>query len=656
MSNFLQFTVFGIMLGAGYAIAATGLVVTYTTSGVFNFAQGAVGMIAAFGYWELVSAHHQPTWAALLIVLILGASVTGAFVERVLMRRLHGASAERPVMVTLGLMVILTGVATVVWSPTVQRSVNPQINGQFHLVGINIQNQYVLIIGVAIAVAIGLRLLFYSTRTGYALRAVVDDPELLSMAGVSPNRMSQYGWILGFFMAALSGVLLAPTQTTGISIVSFTLLVVSGYAAAIVGRLKSIAVTFAAAIGIGLAENYILNYENSILNHLHLHPSQGTVSDVNVALPMIFLFLALVTLPSVRLRAAGRLTSMRAPRVAGGRESLIGGAVFLVVAVVVAVVFANNTYKGITLLTLGGMVMCLAIVGLSLVLVTGYSGQVSLCQFSFMGIGAFIMGKVAGGGSLAGLLAATAICAALGALIALPTIRLSDLYLALATFAFADAVAQGFFTDIHVYGGGGLQIARITLPGLSFGGDTAEFLLITAFFVLSAWLVLAIRRSLFGRRLVAVNDSPAAYATVGLNIGFTKVAVFAIAAGMAGLAGALFGTVQQTVGTTDFDIFPGIIFVLFVTIWGIRTVSGAFLAALTYVALNQIWPSSVGIFAGLGVILIGRAANGILGIEGLHVQLPWVKGGGGGGRSTEPVPAASFGNVSVGGEGSRAAS
>ncbi|HEX7444694.1 MAG TPA: ABC transporter permease, partial [Acidimicrobiales bacterium] len=420
MSNFLQFTVFGVMLGAGYAIAATGLVVTYTTSGVFNFAQGAVGMIAAFGYWELVSAHNQPTWAALLIVLILGASISGAFVERVLMRRLHGASAERPVMVTLGLMVILTGVATVVWSPTVQRTVNPQINGQFRLVGINIQYQYVLIIGVAIAVAIGLRLLFYSTRTGYALRAVVDDPELLGMAGVSPHRMSQYGWMLGFFMAALSGVLLAPTQQTGISIESFTLLVVSGYAAAIVGRLRNIPVTFAAAIAIGLAENYILNY-------IEPHLSSDLQRDVDTALPMIFLFAALVTLPSVRLRAVGRLTSMRAPRVAGGKESLIGGVAFLVVAVVIGLGFANTDINGTTLGKLGGMVMCLAIVGLSLVLVTGYSGQVSLCQFSFMGIGAFIMGKVAGGGSLVGLLLATAICAGVGALIALPTIRLSDL-------------------------------------------------------------------------------------------------------------------------------------------------------------------------------------------------------------------------------------
>ena len=115
-------------------------------------------------------------------------------------------------------------------------------------------------------------------------------------------------------------------------------------------------------------------------------------------------------------------------------------------------VFDNTAFEGTTVLTLGGVVMTLGIVGLSLVLLTGYSGQVSLCQFSFMGIGAFVMGKVAGGGSVLGLVAATVVCAAVGALVALPTIRLRDLYLALATFAFADAVANGFFTDTHIYG------------------------------------------------------------------------------------------------------------------------------------------------------------------------------------------------------------
>jgi branched-chain amino acid transport system permease protein len=616
MTEFIQYTVFGVMLGAGYAIAATGLVVTYTTSGVFNFAQGAVGMIAAFCYWELVVANGLPVLVALLIVLVLGATLAGGIVERVFMRRLHGASAERPVLVTLGLMVILTGLATEIWNPGTERSVSNMISGQFSFAGINIQYQEVLLIGVAAAVAVALRIFFTRTRTGFGLRAVVDDPDLLAMSGASPNRMSQLGWILGFFMAALAGVLLAPTQTTGISIPAMTLLVVNGYAAAIVGRLRNITATFLAAIGIGLAENYVISY-------VLPHAPQDLVPDITLALPMVFLFIALVTLPSVRIRAVGRLTTMRPPRVASGRQSLVAGIVFLAVAALLAGVFDNTPFRGTTVLTLGGVVMTLGIVGLSLVLLTGYSGQVSLCQFSFMGIGAFIMGKVAGGGSLFGLVAATVICAAVGALVALPTIRLRDLYLALATFAFADAVYNGFFYDTHIYGTGGVTVGRIVLPGLSFGGDAAEFLLVTVFFVVCAWIVLAIRRSMFGRRLIAVNDSPAAYATVGLNIGATKVAVFAIAAGMAGLAGALYGTVQQVVGITDFDFFYGIIFVLFVTIWSIRTVTGAFLAALTFTVLNQWSPNGFGLFAGAGIILIGRAAGGILGLEFLQFPLPW---------------------------------
>ncbi len=646
MSNFIQYTVFGVMLGAGYAIAATGLVVTYTTSGVFNFAQGAVGMVAAFCYWELVVAHGVPVVPALLIVLVPGAAICGGIVERVLMRQLHGASPERPVLVTLGLMVILTGVATEIWNPGTQRSVPNMVTGQFGLAGINIQYQEVLLIGVAAAVALALRLLFTQTRTGFALRAVVDDPDLLAMAGASPRRVSQLGWVLGFFMAALAGVMLAPTQTTGISIPAMTLLVVNGYAAAIVGRLRNVTATFVAAIGIGLLENYVISY-------VFPHVPQDLVPDITLALPMAFLFIALVTLPSVRIRAVGRLTTIRPARVPSLTESSVAAAAFVAVAVLLAAVFDNTPFRGTTVLTLGGVVLTLGIVGLSLVLLTGYSGQVSLCQFSFMGIGAFVMGKVAGGGSLIGLVAATVLCAALGALVALPTIRLRDLYLALATFAFADAVATGFFPDTHIFGSGGVSVGRIVLPGLSFGGDAAEFLLVTGFFVVCAWIVLAVRRSLFGRRLIAVNDSPAAYATVGLNIGVTKVAVFALAAGMAGLAGALYGTVQQVVGTSDFDFFYGIIFVLFVTIWSIRSVSGAFLGALTYVVLNQWSPNGFGLFAGVGIILVARAAGGLLGLDALQLPLPWIRGQAAGG-DVEVAGVAPAGAV-LGG-GSRAAS
>src|ERR1035437_6080482 len=173
----------------------------------------------------------------------------------------------------------------------------------------------------------------------------------------------------------------------------------------------------------------------------------------------------------------------------------------------------------------------------------------------------------------------------------------------------------------------GINVGRIILPGLSFGGNRSEFLLLSVFFVRVALLVLTIRRSLFGRRLVAMSDSPAAYATLGLNLAVTKVAVFAIAAALAGIAGGLYATVNGTVGSADFDFFSGIIFVLFVTVWSIRAVSGAFLAAVTYVMLTTFWSTGLGLVAGAGIILIGRAASGILGIDRLStlLPLPWVK-------------------------------
>ena len=175
-----------------------------------------------------------------------------------------------------------------------------------------------------------------------------------------------------------------------------------------------------------------------------------------------------------------------------------------------------------------------------------------------MGIGAFCMGKVAGGGSLLGIVVAVAICAAVGAVIALPATRLRGLYLALATFAFAEAVQQRLLRRLP---GAGHRRHRRTaaspIGGLSLANDHVEVVLLAVVFVLAALAVLGIRRSRFGRRLVALNDSPAACATVGLNPVVTKVAVFALAAGLAGLGGALWATLQLTVTARTSQSSPG---------------------------------------------------------------------------------------------------
>ena len=619
MSQFLEFTVLGLILGSVYAISATGLVVTYTTSGVFNFAHGAVGMIAAYGYWELVT-HHVPAALAMVLIILVGAPLLGVIIEWLLMRRLLGDTGERPIMVTLGLLSILIGMALVVFGENRGDTLNPLVGGTFRILGVGVTSQDLVIAAAAAAIAIALRVLFHSFRLGVALRAVVDDPELLATSGASPVAMSRTGWVLGSVLAALAGVLLAQQQQTSLDTYTLALLVVSGFAAAVFGRLRSVPLTYAGGLVLGLAVIYFGSYAQPHLG------SWGP--DLSAALPMIFLFGVLIALPSVRLRAVGKLTTLRPPRVASGWESLVAAAAFFLVAVACSLtlsgtVVGGNSSFGVVL----DHTMAYGIVGLSLVLLIGYAGQVSLCQFAFMGIGAFLMGKVAGGGSLLGLLLAVVVCAAIGALIALPTVRLRGLYFALATFAFADAAYTGIFPDTRVLGQG-LNVGQIVLPGLSFGGNRAVFLLLAGAFVLSALLVLAIRRSLFGRRLVALQDSPAAYATVGLNAAFTKVAVFAIAAGLAGLAGALYGTAAGIVGTSDFDIFTGVIFVLFVVVWGVRTVSGAFLAALSFAVLTHVWTNGVGLFAGAGIVLIGWAPNGIIGMTWLSRLVPHRPGAG----------------------------
>jgi branched-chain amino acid transport system permease protein len=594
MTTFLALTLVGLVVGCIYALTACGLVVTYTTSGVFNFAHGAIGMVAAFTYWQLSVDWGVPSWVALPLVLLVLAPLMGALVERVLIRPLYGAPVGVTLVVTLGLLISLIGLANLAWPPTTTRVLPRFFDGHSVKVAtLVISYNQLLVILAAGLVAVGLRLFFTRTAMGIAMRGVVDDRDLAALAGTNPQQVAQLSWALGASLAALAGILLAPLVT--LDILGLTLLVINGYAAAMVGRLRSLPLTVAGALALGLFDSWLVGY------------APGNAVDVlKPALPMFLLFGAVLFLKQERLRS-GSLTGVRMPRTPSLRRSVQAGALF------VAATWLVTGHLGAANLSVVGQGIATGFIMLSLVLLSGYGGQVSLCQLTFVGLGAFAMGKV--GGDL-GLFAAVGLAAAAGALVALTVVRLRGLHLALATLAFAQAMDVIFFKRRLGYGGN-LTVPRPRLPFVDLSSDRTFVVVLAVVFAVGAAGVLALRRRAFGRRLVALNDSPAACATMGISVTTTKLVVFTGSAGMAGLGGALLGGLHGSVSPNDFVLLNSLVLLLLATLGGLYTVSGTFAAAMMYALFPVLQNHLPGLgqvaylFTGLGALTLGRNRYGL---------------------------------------------
>jgi branched-chain amino acid transport system permease protein len=257
----------------------------------------------------------------------------------------------------------------------------------------------------------------------------------------------------------------------------------------------------------------------------------------------------------------------------------------------------------------------LALVLLSLLLLTGYGGMVSVCQMTFVGLGSVAMGKVASGGSLLGVLAAIGLAGAAGFLLALPTLKMRGLYLALATFAFATVMDGSVFSK--VFGtGGNLIIKRPHLLGIPTQSDRAWLVVCAVVFTAAAVAVLAYRRSSYGRRLVAVNDSPAACATLGVDVNRTKLVVFTASAAMCGLAGVLYGGVYQQVDAFNFQALLSLVVLLLARVGGINTATGVLFGAFVFALFPTFLPhlphilGNQFLLTGLAAVSVGRDPNG----------------------------------------------
>ena len=450
MSSFIAYTIFGLFTGAAYAIAASGLVLTYTTTRVFNIAHGAFGMVMAFLFWDFSVRQGLPTWLSLVLVLVVVAPAIGWFIQRFVARGLGDA----PVSVSLVVTVACSWAASA-WprsstSPSRPASRRSSPRRASRSASTIVTAHQLITIIASIVVAVGLYLLLNRTRIGTAMRASVDNPELLKLFGGKPDQVAALSWAIGISLAALAGILLVPP--VGLDSYSLTLLVINAYAAAMLGRLKSLPLTFVGAMGLGLLESFAPGYlphgraarpgrqrrAGAVPVRGHRGDAAGAAADRpgqgHRLRP------AALDAQGARLggRAAGRAWRCCPARCRTPTCCCVGTAA---------------TY---------------AMVMLSLVLLTGYGGHVSLAQFTFAGVGALAYAKL-DEPNLYGLLLSALIAAGVGALVALPVLRLTGLYLALSTLAFASIMDKMVFQAEFAFGfNGTLTAERLSILGKSF--------------------------------------------------------------------------------------------------------------------------------------------------------------------------------------------
>jgi branched-chain amino acid transport system permease protein len=588
----------GLFTGAAYAIAASGLVLTYTTTRVFNIAHGAFGMVMAFVFWDFSQRQDLPVWLSLVLVLLVVAPLTGVFVQRFITRGLGEAPVGVSLVVTVGLFVGLIGIAQQIWPPEA-RFVPPFFAETSFDVGPAVVTAHQLItILLSIVVAIGLYLLLNKTRIGTAMRASVDNPELLRLYGGKPDRVAALSWAIGISLSALAGILLA--SVVGLDYYQLTLLVINAYAAAMVGRLRSLPLTFAGAMGLGLLDSLAVGY---------ISPD-SPFADVRPVIPALFLFAVIVLMPQAQLRI-GQVKGLVSAPVPSVQRMLASGTGLLFVTMVVVIGLSETS------LLRAGTAATYAIVMLSLVLVAGYGGHVSLAQLTFAGVGALTYAKL-DEPNLFGLLVAALVAAGVGALVALPVLRLTGLYLALATLAFGVLMDKMVFQADFAFGfNGALSADRLSILGREINSTDAYVFTMVVFFVLMAIGLLLLRRGPLGRLLIAMRDSPAASSTLGLDMRWFRVGLFGLSAGMAGLAGALYAGLRGTIGAAEFQVLNSLPLLLLAVVFGVTSVTGAALGGIGLMLLPVMQtdhPSMAGlIFAviGFGAVALGRDPNGL---------------------------------------------
>jgi branched-subunit amino acid ABC-type transport system permease component len=563
----------GIGTGSIYAIAAMGLVLTNKTSGIFNFAHGAQAAAGAFLMWELWQEVGWP-WPIAMAGAVLLAGIVGGFVLERIAVALSDKSTAARVVATVGLLITVQSLIVLRYGAAAipMDSFLPQSTFRVFDV-VNVRYAQLIVAVLAAATAGALSLYFTRSREGIAMQGVVDDPALLALQGVSPIGVRRKAWLVGSCFAAVSGALLAPVLSLDATLL--TLLVVQAFGAVAIGRFQSLPLTYVGGLVVGIGQEVVryLSTQPFLADNVDSRILQPLPSNV----PFLVLFVVLLVTPKAKLIERGAVIVRRDKPLAPVSRSTA-----LVVALAAGTVLLVAPALQATKVPLFTTAAAFVLIFASLHLLVRTSGQVSLCHMAFAAIGAatFANATQAGHPFALSLIFAGLSVVPFGAFVAIPAIRLSGVYLAVATFGFGILVENLLYPLSWLFGP---QLTKTASRPSFASGDDAYYYLTLAIALTGCGLVVLVRRSRLGRSLRALADSPAAVAAHGANSNVIRIMVFCISAFMAGIGGGLLGPVTGSATGVTFGFSISLILIAVLFIMGRRPVLSAVVAAGAYI-------------------------------------------------------------------------
>ena len=591
----------GLVLGLVNSLTAAGMILVYRTTRVINFAQTAIGVTGATLVFDMVQLTPIPFALAFPLGLLVSAGV-GLLFEIAVIRRFFYASrlvltvatiAAASLLASFGPQMIrllpfipyntastseITGGASV-------RGLLPFAGFDFQIGGLEIKFGFpeIFAIEVVIVALLLIAAFFRFTRAGVAVRALAENAERASLLGISVGKLSMTVWVLSGILAGasaiLTGSILVPGQATGFA----PAVLLPALAAAVLARFRSLPIAVFAAVAISIVAR---SAEWSLENDLGL---------INVGLFLVIT----IALLAQRLRGGrseeGAGVSWQAveeqrpiPKELAGIGS-VRAARYVLIAIGVIIVGAYPFVVSTGPTVLGGNVALTSIIILSLVVLTGWSGQVSLGQYGFAAIGAVVGGSLTSRAGIPfwiAIFVAAAVTGAIAMLVGLPALRIRGLFLAVATFAFGLAVSGVLFNPRYFKWLLPTDIERPTLFFLDVEDEKSMYYLCVGALVLSVVVVGNLRRSRLGRVLIALRENENNVQSFGINVVKTKLMAFAISGALAGFAGAILAHQLRGLNAESFAAQRSVDVFLFAVLGGVSSVAGALIGSLYYNLTN----------------------------------------------------------------------